>query len=283
MRESLLYALGTGFYAVLTAHAWLRPAMVCYDTIPYTHVPRKYGPQIVLLLALLCHGMVLHNTIFRQDSLIFGFAYALSAMLWLGVGMYWLESFFLPLSGLGLFLLPSALGAMLLPLIAVGSPVLANPASVLFKVHFVIANMAYGMLALAAFHALLMLLIERRLHGLGRNGGVVWLSRWLDTMPPLLAMERLLFKKIAVGFVLLSLTIASGVWFSESFLGLLQINHKALFALISWCMFGAILLGRRCFGWRGRTALRWVLASFGALLLAYVGSHFVLEILLRRV
>jgi ABC-type uncharacterized transport system permease subunit len=36
------------------------------------------------------------------------------------------------------------------------------------------------------------------------------------------------------------------------------------------------------FGWRGRQALRWLYAGTGLLLLAYVGSRFVIEVLLER-
>ena len=42
------------------------------------------------------------------------------------------------------------------------------------------------------------------------------------------------------------------------------------------------LAGRWRYGWRGRTALRWTLAGFAMLFLAYVGSRFVLEVLLGR-
>lgn len=78
-------------------------------------IRERAWPRIMLVLALLSHGLLLHETVFRPDSMVFGFAYAISAMLWLGVGMYWLESLFLPLSGLGVLLLPSAALAVFLP------------------------------------------------------------------------------------------------------------------------------------------------------------------------
>jgi ABC-type uncharacterized transport system permease subunit len=43
-----------------------------------------------------------------------------------------------------------------------------------------------------------------------------------------------------------------------------------------------LLFGRYRYGWRGRTALRWTLAGFLLLVLAYIGSRFVLEVLLGR-
>ncbi len=62
----------------------------------------------------------------------------------------------------------------------------------------------------------------------------------------------------------------------------LRFDHKTLFALLSWIAFGALLVGRHFYGWRGRTALRWTLGGFVLLLLAYVGSRFVLEVVLGR-
>jgi len=96
-------------------------------------------------------------------------------------------------------------------------------------------------------------------------------------------MERLLFRLIHVAFLLLTLTLLSGVFFSEELFGKpLTFSHKVLFAFISWFTFGALLVGRHFRGWRGKTALRWTLAGFGILLLAYVGSYFVLDVLLHR-
>jgi ABC-type uncharacterized transport system permease subunit len=244
--------------------------------------------RALLLIALLVHGVLLHTTIFPQNAMIFGFAFALSAMFWLGAGIYWIESFFFPLDGLRLLVLPLACIASLMPLIFGGVRVLSYSAAPMFKLHFLIANIAYGLFAIAALHAILMLMLERRLQrmrGLATrhtgNGG--WLASWLDTLPPLLTLEKLLFRLIAAGFVLLTLTLVSGIAFNEQLVDrALRFDHKTVFAFVSWVMFGALLTARRISGWRGRAALRWVLASFVALLLAYVGSRFVFEVLLHR-
>jgi ABC-type uncharacterized transport system permease subunit len=102
-------------------------------------------------------------------------------------------------------------------------------------------------------------------------------------LPPLLTMETLLFRIIGVGFVLLTLTLASGVVFSEQIFGKAwQFNHKVLFGFISWGVFAVLLIGHRFRGWRGRTAVRWTMSGFVFLLLAYIGTQFVLEVVLRR-
>ena len=85
------------------------------------------------------------------------------------------------------------------------------------------------------------------------------------------------------GILLLTLTVASGMVFSEELFGKsLQLTHKTVFALLSWAIYAALLGGRQVYGWRGRTAIRWTLSGFMALLLAYIGSKFVVEVVLGR-
>jgi ABC-type uncharacterized transport system permease subunit len=96
-------------------------------------------------------------------------------------------------------------------------------------------------------------------------------------------METLLFRIITAGFVLLTLTLVSGIVFSEELFGkAMRFNHKTVFGILSWLIFAALLGGRLRYGWRGRIAVRWTLAGFLMLVLAYVGSKFVLEVVLGR-
>jgi len=132
----------------------------------------------------------------------------------------------------------------------------------------------------SALHATVMAVLERRLHTGELSGS-------LANLPPLLTMERTLFRIIWIGFVLLTVTLASGILFSETLFGKpLAFDYKTLyklgFGLLSWVIFAALLTGRHAYGWRGRRALRWTLAGFIALMLAYVGTRFVLEVILGR-
>jgi ABC-type uncharacterized transport system permease subunit len=111
-----------------------------------------------------------------------------------------------------------------------------------------------------------------------------WFAAALDRLPALLTMEKLLFRLISFGFFLLTLTVLSGVFFSEELFGrAFTWDHKIIFTLLSWVLFGLLLAGRRWQGWRGRTALGFTLTGFAILFLAYVGSRFVLEVVLHRV
>ncbi len=229
-----------------------------------------------LALALLAHGTTLVQEIFPDGAMRFSFSIALSMIVWLAMAFFWIESFYARMEGLQMFGLPVAAAAVMLPVIFPGQHVLANAESLQFRAHFLIAMLAYSLFTLAALHALLMAVAEKSLHQ-GR------LTPLLASLPPLLTMETLLFRLIHVAFALLTLTLVTGILFSESLFGkALTFNHKTVFAILSWIIFAHLLAGRHFRGWRGRKALRWTLAGFVALLLAYVGSRFVLEVLLGR-
>jgi len=213
---------------------------------------------------------------FGGEGLYLGVGNALSLILWLTVLIYGLGSLFYRLDGLHALVMPAAAVAVMLPVVFPSAHALANTETMAFKAHLLISMLAYSLFTIASLHVMLMAIIERRLHA-----GTLPPS--LRSMPPLLTMETLLFRIIAAGFVLLTLTIASGVLFSEELFGRpARLSHKTVFGVLSWLIFGALLGGRWFYGWRGRTAVRWTLAGFLTLVLAYIGSKFVLEVILGR-
>ncbi len=274
MSSILLHLTAAALYLGLAVLSWRTrwrgPAL---DRPPVGLAPWE---RVWLLGALLAHGVTLAQEIFPGDAMRFSFSIALSMILWLAIAFYWIESYYARMEGLQMLSLPVAAVSVLLPSIFPGQHLLANAGSLQFRAHFLIAMLAYSLFTLAALHAVLMAVAEKRLHK-GR------LTPLLASLPPLLTMEALLFQLIHVAFALLTLTLASGVLFSESLFGkALTFNHKTVFAFLSWIIFAHLLAGRHLRGWRGRKALRWTLAGFVALLLAYVGSRFVLEVVLGR-
>ncbi len=243
--------------------------------------------RAALLAPLALHAWLLHLDLVAPDQPRFGFGQALSVMLWLAAVIYWVESLFYNLDGMQPLVLPLAALSVPLPGMFPGIAI-AHAASMQFKLHLILGMAAYSVFTIAMLHALLMALAERSLHrnlsaqsGLGPRSGP--LAGPLAGLPPLLTLERLLFRLIGLAFVLLTLTLATGLLFSESLFGrALRFDHKTLFALLSWLSFAILLIGRYAYGWRGRTALRFTLLGFVMLLLAYVGSRFVLEVILGR-
>jgi len=282
----LLYGIVALAYAVLALHFWRTrwKAAAAQEAALWE--------RIAILAPLLVHSWLLYQDLFVAAEFRFGFGYALSCMLWLGVLIYWLESQFVKIEGLQPLVL--GLAALCAPLPAIFPGLVSPPYAhaLPFRLHTVLAMLAYSLFTIAALHAMLMTLVERRLHhpvaGSAGGGGAHGASGGpltgpLAALPPLLTLESLLFRLIGLGFILLTLTLGTGMVNSEEIFGrALSFSHKTVFAVISWFIFAALLAGRYFYGWRGRTALRWTLAGFAALLLAYVGSRFVLEVILRR-
>ena len=171
----------------------------------------------------------------------------------------------------------AALGAVvvLLAVLFPGTP-LHMSASPWLPLHLALGIASYGLFGAAVVHAWLTTRAEKQIR----------LAAGPQTGVPLLTLERLTFRFVTAGFVLLSATLLAGVLFGETLYGQAARNwkwdHKTVFSVLAWIAFAVLLIGRARFGWRGRTARRVLYAGAGLLLLAYVGSRFVLEVLLHR-
>ncbi len=142
------------------------------------------------------------------------------------------------------------------------------------QLHAWLALLAYATLAIAALLATMLWLQERALRRREFHA-------WLRALPPLTQLETVLFRTIAVGFLLLTLTLLTGVLFVEDFLSQ-HLVHKTVLSVLSWLVFGGLLLGRWRYGWRGVRAVHWTLTAMALLLLSFFGSKFVLELVLGR-
>jgi ABC-type uncharacterized transport system permease subunit len=229
-----------------------------------------------ILVPLALHTWLLHELVFGAGGMALGVGVVVSIIAWLSVLIYWSGSFFYRVEGLQTLVIPVVSFAVLVPMMVPPPRPLENAALPGFRFHLAASMLAYSLFTIASLHVMLMTVQEKHL----REGTLPPLLRGL---PPLLTMEKLLFRIIAAGFVLLTLSLGSGMLFSEQVFGKpLQFTHKTVFGILSWLIFGGLLLGRWLRGWRGRVAMRWTLAGFLALVLAYIGSRFVLEVILRR-
>ncbi len=233
----------------------------------------------LIALGLAIHGWLLYQDIFGADfgsGLNLGFFNALSLIFWLTVLVYWFANLKHQLQSLQAFVLPPAALFALLPALTSTNHFIPQAAQPLFIAHIGIALLAYSLFTFAALHALLMTIAERSLHNKPT------LIK-LPSFPPLMVMESLLFRVITIGFVLLTFTLISGMLFSEEIFGKpMQFTHKVVFSFASWVIYGWLLFGRYQYGWRGKKAINLTLIGFVLLLLAYVGSKFILQVLLGR-
>lgn len=234
----------------------------------------RFSLQIV---ALICHAASLALNMFGTGAMQFSFSLALSLTLWLASGIYLLEGLAAKVSALQPIVLPIAAIGALLPVMFPHSHVIAHVSTFGFSLHFLTAMLAYGLFTLSAFHAILMSFLEKKLHQKVEH------TR-MGQFPPLLTMEALLFRIIGIAFVLLTITLISGLFFSEEIFGkAVAFDHKTVFAIASWLIYSALLIGRKRYGWRGKVAVRWTLIGFAMLFLAYIGTNFVLEVILGRI
>jgi ABC-type uncharacterized transport system permease subunit len=200
----------------------------------------------------------------------FGFAPVLSITVWLVLLVYAIESRFVPLPRVRRVL--AALGALVV-LIALLFPgeVLNLAGPPWLPLHWMLGIASYGLFGAAVLHASMLDAADRQLR----------LKSGAPATPlgmPLLRLEKLTFQLVDAGFVVLTLTLLLGAWSVPSW----RWDHKTVFSLLGWAVFAALLAGRHLRGWRGRRATRWLYTGAALLLLAYVGSRFVLEVLLHR-
>jgi len=267
-------APGGGLLLVLVAMA-----LYAVAAVPLPALRRLSAPALVG--AWLLHGLLLVIDIAGigqpAPGARLGFAPVLSMTVWLVIAVYTVESRLVPLPGVRLGLAASGLLAVL---VCAAFPGEMRPiTSPLAPLHFALGVGAYALFGAAVLHAVMLDAAERRLRG-GTGGG----PRIAPLQPsamgmPLLQLERVTFRFVEAGFVVLTATLVLGVATTVQWR---WNDHKAVFSLLAWMVFAALLVGRKLRGWRGRRATSWLYAGAALLLLAYVGSRFVLEVLLGR-
>jgi ABC-type uncharacterized transport system permease subunit len=240
-------------------------------------LPERFATalRVALLAGWVAQGVAIGVDISGIGSEVvvarFGFAPALSMTVWLVLAVYLVESRFVPLPGVRRTL--ALLGVIVVGL-AWSFPGELRPhvASRWAPLHWALGIASYGLFGAAVLHAAMLGRAERQMRStaigpVGTHKGM-----------PLLQLERMTFRFVGAGFVVLSSALALGVWFANPW----RWDHKTVFSMLGWLVFAGLLAGRRVFGWRGPAATRWLYAGAALLLLAYVGSRFVLEVLLHR-
>ena len=242
---------------------------------------RTGWPVVVLALGLVTHAVGIGWALFAggEGGVNIGFSHAISLIVWLTMISYVLVGNDHRLTWLAtLYLAPiGALAASMVVWLPSTVWIAYEGAQALFALHIVVAILAYALYTVAALHAVLILFLQKQLLA----GSIANEQR---DLPPLMRIEKLMFQLLWIAFAMLTATMLSGVFFSELLFGKpFQVNHKTVFSVLSWFVFGGLLAGRFIAGWRGKLAVRWTLIGFVMLLLSYVGSKFVIEVILKRV
>ncbi|MFA5938682.1 MAG: cytochrome c biogenesis protein CcsA [Sinimarinibacterium sp.] len=249
-------------------------AIYCATAFVQYRDRRIPGERWLVLPALVLHALALSGHILQGGAITIGINESLSLFTWQSAFLLWALCFREPLRTLGAIVFPIA------GIAAVVAGTWPTPASDIpiadwkARSHILLSLFSAGLLTLAAVHASLLAIQDQLLHG----HRMTQLAR---SLPPVQTMERLLFQLIAIGFFLLSLTLLSGIWFIRDWMAQ-HLAHKTILSITAWIIFGVLLWGRMRYGWRGRTAIRWTLAGYATLVLAYFGSKVILEQILGR-
>ena len=247
-------------------------AIFLYCVATLSRFYRVTGLLFVGGLAVCVHAVVLYQNIVVPSGLNLGIFTASSLMSWVIAFLLLVSLMREPVENLAVVLFPVAALTIGLDVFFHTELILSNPFGVTF--HILVSITAYSLLSISALQALFLAFQDYKLHH-KRPGWVI------QRLPPLQVMESLLFRMISLGFILLSISLISGIVFLNDIFGQ-HLVHKTILSIVAWVVFAILLWGRWRSGWRGKKAILWTLSGFVVLMLGYFGSKMVLELILHR-
>jgi ABC-type uncharacterized transport system permease subunit len=228
-----------------------------------------------LLIGLLGHAVVLYPDIITQGGLNFNIFNVVSLTTLFMLLFYWGFCLYRQILPLGILATPLAFLGMMIGFFGDAPYHPLSTISPILQAHIIMSLAAYSVLFMAAIAAIMLRL---QISELKRQ---TFHRVWVDKLPSLQSMEALLFDMITVGFTLLSISLLLGFIDTTNLLAQ-HLVHKTVFSLLSWLVFGALLVGHWRFGWRGQRAANMTLYGVILLGLAFIGTKFVLELILNK-
>jgi ABC-type uncharacterized transport system permease subunit len=251
--------------------AYLAAALILARYFTKDEIQHRHQQTTSLLISFAIIMQALNFTDFWvAEGIVFGLANSASFVAWLIAILLFLSSISKPVHALGIIVYPLVAITLIFSIAfpdAAGKIIPISLAS-----HVFLSITAYALLALAVCQSILLKIQEQHLHAHNING-------FINKLPPLQTMERLLFQSLRIGFYLLTLSLITGFIFIDDFFAQ-HLMHKTILSLVAWLVFAALIFGRKLFGWRGNQAITATQVGFGFLVVAYFGSKFVLERLL---
>ena len=227
----------------------------------------------LLVVGMLAHAALLYPHVVTLYGLNFNLFNTISLISLFFLFFYVIFSLYRPIVSLGILAAPTALAGMIVGYIGRAPYRPITDISVGLEAHILLSLAAYCVLLMAALQALFLRLQIRELKHQSIH------RFWVNKLPSLQSMESLLFDMLLVGFVLLSIALGIGFVYVEDLMAQ-HLAHKTVFSVLSWLLFGALLLGNWRAGWRGKRAANMTIYAFILLAIGFVGSKFVMEMLL---
>lgn len=251
--------------AYLSAAGWLAR---------HLHSKACAAPLCMAWLAVLLQAVYIGLLCHQNSGFSFGF-FSMAALVAMIVALLLLlANLNKPVAKLGIAIFPIA--ALMLGLDLVFADAQPRPPRYgwAMDMHILSSIIAFSLFNIAALQSVALAIQDRQLKSHTPK-------RLMGALPSLQAMESLLFQMLTAGLVFLTVALASGFAFIEDLFAQ-HLAHKTVLSILAWLIFSSLLLGRKLYGWRGKTAIKWTLAGFAALMLAYFGSKLVLEVILHR-
>ena len=227
----------------------------------------------VLVVGMLAHATLLYPHVVTLYGLNLNLFNTLSLISLFFLFFFVMFCVYRPIMSLGILAAPTALAGMIIGYIGRAPYRPLTDISIGLEAHILLSLAAYCVLLMAAVQALFLRLQIRELKHQSIH------RFWVNKLPSLQSMESLLFDMLLVGFILLSIALGIGIIYVEDLMAQ-HLAHKTVFSLLSWLLFGALLIGNWRAGWRGKRAANLTIYAFILLAIGFVGSKFVLEMLL---
>jgi len=235
---------------------------------------RRHLALGLLAFAVAAHAAGLYPSTVMANGLNFSVFNAGSLVAWcIGLAMLLLLLKPHPVESLAVAVLPLVAAAVVVELAFPGARDVISNVPAGLHLHIALAIVAYSLFAIATLQAFFLAFAGRKLR---RHQPV------LHFLPPLPTMEAVMFQLTLLAFVLLTVSLALGAFYTADVQGQ-HLAHKIVFSLLAWLVFAVLVAGRWRYGWRGRHAVRYVSAGFMLLALAFFGTKIVLELILNRI
>jgi cytochrome c-type biogenesis protein CcsB len=99
-----------------------------------------------------------------------------------------------------------------------------------------------------------------------------------ELFPSAEALDDIIYKTIAIGFLLLSIGIITGaVWANYAWGSYWSWDPKETWSLITWFVYAAFIHAHLTRGWRGKRTAVLSIIGFGAVLFTFLGVNFLLS------
>lgn len=261
---------------IFTALAYFASAGFIITNILTGKPPTKQRTFVLIsaFVALLAHSLLITHSYSVNQVIANDFFNMLSLVSLVISALFFFAAITQPIETLALIVFPFAAVAVLLNIdnaFPATPPVFFDAA---LQTHIILSILSYSLLTVAAFQAIMLSFQERQLHN--RQTG-----KLINSLPPLQLMENLLFQVLSLGVFLLTFALATGFIFLDDVFAQ-HLAHKTLLSILAWLMFATLLWGRHYLGWRGQKAVKWTYGAYFALMLAYFGSKFVLQMVLSQ-